>query len=52
MLLHSFQSYGTKPLWQCYQQSHLVAKQEELVKEIMHLVLIFVHASKGPLTWP
>jgi hypothetical protein len=33
--------------------SHLVAKQEELAKEMMNLTLqsIFVHTSKGPLTY-
>jgi hypothetical protein len=33
--------------------SHLVAKQEELAKEMMNLTLqsIFVHTSKGSLTY-
>jgi hypothetical protein len=30
---------STTALWQSYQQSHLVAKQEELSKEIMNLAL-------------
>jgi len=43
---------STRALWKSYQQSHLVAKQEELAKEMMNLALrsIFVHTSKGSLT--
>jgi hypothetical protein len=39
---------STTAIWQSYQQSHLVAKQEDLAKEIMNLTLrsTFVHISK------
>jgi hypothetical protein len=39
----------TGALWQFYQHCHLVAKHEELVKEIINLALriIFVHTAKG-----
>jgi hypothetical protein len=43
---------STTALWKPYQQCHLVAKKEELVKEIMNLAFrnIFVYSSKGSLT--
>jgi hypothetical protein len=39
---------STTAIWQSYQQSHLVAKQEDLAKEIMNLAIqsTFVHVSK------
>jgi hypothetical protein len=42
---------STRALWQSYQQSYLVAKHEELSKEIRILSMkYFFHTSKGPLT--
>jgi hypothetical protein len=37
-------------LWQSFQQCHLVAKLEELAKEIMNLAYEICHISKGFLT--
>jgi hypothetical protein len=43
---------STRALWQYYQQSHLVANQEKVAKEMMNFLLrnIFIHTSKGFLT--
>jgi hypothetical protein len=38
-----------RALWQSYQQSHLVAKQEELTKEIMYFVLQTIKLKIQPL---
>jgi quinolinate synthase len=44
----------TRAHWQSYQQRHLVAKQENMTKEMIHLTSqsTFVHISKGSLTCP
>jgi len=43
---------STRTNWQSYKQSHLVAKQEELAREVMNLAAqsIFLYTSKGFLT--
>jgi hypothetical protein len=45
---------STRAVWKSYQQSHLVAKQEELLNEMMNLTLqsavFFVHISEGSST--
>jgi hypothetical protein len=43
---------STRALEHSYEQSHLVAKQEELVKEMMNVAIlsISVHTSKGFIT--
>jgi hypothetical protein len=41
---------STRAFWQSYQQNHVTAKQEELMKEMMNLVYEISHISKGSLT--